>query len=322
MEKTIFPIILLILVVLAPLTQGNNTTLNVCYLKFSSPVTLEYSFENVSAKTIILDISSLEYQLKDNGYIIISLGYPPLNLYGFAILYVNNTTNYYSIRGDQNHWHLIRNNISGNVIVRIDIYNHTLVYELLSNGLIIDSYKTNIALNSLDLRNLVLAIGSPYGSSRGWFAFRELTLTADNNVIVSLLPDNNTLTEIKEEDLAYPNTDNIRILCIKPVTLTKTITYNYTSTITVSPNITILEVTKTYTTTIYTTLVTSIVETKTNTITSNSTIILTSTTTNTITLTTTSTLSVERQTVPFGVYVLIIVLVLIIIALIALILRK
>lgn len=313
-------LMLLLAIVLFGLTNTISAlALNNCYLKLLSTATIEYSFENISAKTIILDISLLRYKLADESYIIVTLGYPPLNLYGFAILNRNNTISYYSIRGDQNHWHKVTGNISDNIIVRVEVHNRTLTYELMSRGMIIDIYKTNTSLYSLELRNLVLTIASPYDTKDSWLIFKELVLTANNNVIVDLLPDNNTLAKIKEEDHIYPM-NNIQVVCIKPITITKTLTYNYTSTITANPITTtrIVETTKTYTATIYTTLTTSIVKTFSSIITENTTI----TTTKTIISTYTTTSTKEVFTTPMELYLTIIAITVITIILAALLLQR
>ena len=318
--RTIITILLLAIILFGSANIIGTSALNDCYLKISSTATIEYNFENISASTLILDISTLKYKLANDNYIVIALGYPPLNLYGFTILNRNNTISFYSIRGDQNHWHKIMNNISGDIIIRVEVHNGSLTYELLSKGIIIDSYKTNISFESFELKNLVLTVASPYDSKGSWLMFKELVLVADNNVIVDLLPDNNTLTKIKEEDLIYPNKDNIEVICLKPITVTRTLTYNYTTTVTASPiTITsIVEMTKTYTTIVYSTLTTSITETVSSTITENTTV----TTTETVTSTSTITSTREIPTITIELYLTILVLIAAIIVLAALLLRR
>ncbi len=320
--RTIITILLLTTVLFGSANIISTSALNECYLKISSTATIEYNFENISANTLILYISSLKYKLTNDNYIIVALGYPPLNLYGFAILNRNNTISFYSIRGDQNHWHKITNNISGDIIIRVEVHNGSLTYELLSKGIVIDNYKTNISFESLELKNLVLTVASPYDSKSSWLMFKELVLTADNNVIVDLLPDNNTLTKIKEKDLIYPNKDNIEVICLKPITITRTLTYNYTTTVATSPiTITltsIVEITKTYTTMMYSTLTTSVTETVSSTITENTTVTATETVTSTFTVTSTK----EIPTIPVELYLIILVLIVAIIILTTLLLRR
>ncbi len=318
--KTIIAILLLAIVLFGPTNIISTSTLNNCYLKLLSTATIEYNFENISANTLILDISSFEYKLIDENYIVVTLGYPPLNLYGFAILNRNNTIFFYSIRGDQNHWHKIMSNISGNIIIRVEVHNGSLTYELMSRGIVIDTYKVNISFESLELRNLVLTVASPYDSKGSWLMFKELVLTADNNVIVDLLPDNNTLTKIKEEDLIYPNKNNIEIVCLKPTTITKTLTYSYTATVTASPITTtsIVEMTKTYTTIIYSTSTTSVTETVSSIIMENNTV----TTTETITTTSTITSTKEIPIIPIELYLTILALIIAIIVLVALLMHR
>ncbi len=281
-------IIILVTLLLGSLI-ASSLTLSDCYLKISSTATLEYNVENVSANTIILDISSFRYKLADSNYIVVTLGYPPLNLYGFAILNRNNTIFFYSIRGDQNHWHRVEENITGNIVVKINVINGSLIYELLSRGILIDTYKTNISFESLELRNLIITVASPYNSKNSWLMFKELILTADNNIVLEISPNNTTLTNIKEEGLIYPDTNRIELVCLKPVVITKTVTYNNTvTTINSFTTTSIIETTKTITTTLYSTLTTSITETTPTTITMNNTITITETITNTYTVTSTS----------------------------------
>ncbi len=280
--------VILVLVVQHVVAYGYNAPVNECYLRIKSSTTLEYSIKNVKASRIILDASLLEYRLADDSYIVFTLGYPPLNLYGFAIIRENNTTLLYSIRGSQNHWHAVNYNISGNVVIIIDIHNKILEYELLSNGVIVDNYATNISSNVLELRNIVITIASPYNLRNSWITFKKLVVTANNNIIIDLEPNNNTLTEIKEEGLLYPNSGNIELVCMEPITVTKTITQNYTMTLPANSTTKTIVEKENHTITLYNTITTTIVKTITTTKTRSITTTKTSILTKTLTAITTS----------------------------------
>ncbi len=297
----------------------SNASVNECYLKIKSPATLEYSLENIRANRIILDVPLLEYKLTDNSYIVFMFGYPPLNLYGFAIVRENNTTSFYSIRGSQNNWHLVNHNISGNIVIMVRVYNKTLEYELLSNGLVVDHYITNTSLDLLGLRGIVITIASPYNSRNSWIIFKKLAVTADNNIIVDLEANNNTLAEIKEEDLLYPNSGNIELICIRPITVTKTITHNYTTTILANSTTitrTIIEK-QTLTTTLYSNITTTVIETMTTT----TNITLTKTNISATTLTTTTTSLKEVPYIPTVFYSILFILVALVLALLIILFR-
>ncbi len=317
--KKLFIISILALILIIHVVSS-NASVNECYLRIKSPATLEYSLENIKANRIILDMSLLEYKLADNSYIVLMFGYPPLNLYGFAIVRENNTTSFYSIRGSQNNWHIVSQNISDNIVIMVKVYNKTLEYELLSNGLVVDHYITNTSLNSLELRSIVITIASPYNSRNSWITFKKLVVTADNNIIVDLEANNNTLTEIKEEGLLYPNNRNLELVCIRPITVTETITNNYTTTISANSTTvtkTIIEK-ETYTTTLYSTLTITSIET----ITATTNITLTETNISTTTLTTTTTFFNEIPYMPVVFYGILLILIALVLTLLIVLLRR